>query len=574
VHEECQLSKKEVAMKFATSRANGLHFRCLAVLLAAVCAVHIQAQTGSLGDAHITSVSPISTAAYQRILIRGAHFGVNPPYNGCNEHLRITDVNTNWSVPAVGPFGGCQAGVLVTSWSDSEIEIEGFPSFQKGTDAFKIGDVIKIEVNNAAQGGPMSWISARVGEGESHAALPPAPAPTPTPHPRQEPATATTSVPAASEPDPDKARAKIVQALVKKQATSLELSVGKMYLYGMETGGGFSSSTFVDGQYAKVENADGKLSAALAYGTANRNSYDTRTGYHTIGGVSVGGSWEHFAAYYGSNHQRGAHEASVSFQTTEESLVIVFGLATSGQKVVGFDGIPGLEIDASGGGELIAHSYVKPGTFNIVEHSEVVAAGQDPAHMTNLVGIFVFGGKSAADEVATAAVPSAHGIDGSAKGNIHEIDFLNFEYSTTCLNENGPAVPVRVSKGQASNQDGQFWVDKPVYGDFEGDGHELAAVAVGCHPADMSPNVGFSEVLVFEMSEGGPKLLTKLPPSFWKQARVTGLKVSNQQLAADFLEMGMGSNACPEWVITSKLRWNGTSFVNAGESRRKNSCAR
>jgi len=67
--------------------------------------------------------------------------------------------------------------------------------------------------------------------------------------------------------------------------------------------------------------------------------------------------------------------------------------------------------------------------------------------------------------------------------------------------------------------------------------------------------------------------VAKLPPSYWKQARVTGLKVSNQQLAVDYLEMGMGSGACPEWILTAKLRWDGSRFVNAGQSHKKNSCA-
>ncbi len=367
--------------------------------------------------------------------------------------------------------------------------------------------------------------------------------------------------------------ARIVQSLIREQATSIELPRGRMYLYGMETGGGFPSSSFVEGQYAKVENADGKLSAALAYGTNNRNSYSTQTAYHTIGGVSVGGSWKHFAAFCGLNRKREAHDASVSFQTSEDSLVVVFGLAGD-QKIVGFDGIPGLEVDASGGGELIAHAYVKPGTFNVVQHS-VGAAGQDPAHMTDLVGIFVFGGEESSNPPAAVSESSPAGSSrgSDAKRNIRDVDFQNFEYRSNCLSEEMPAEVIHISNGQANNQDGEFRADKPVYGDLKGDGHELAAVALGCHPAAISPNVNFSEVFVFEMSEGDPKILAKLPPSFWKQERVTGLKVSNQQLAVDFLEMGDGFAVCPEWVVTSKFRWNGSRFVSTGQSRRKNSCA-
>ncbi len=90
---------------------------------------------------------------------------------------------------------------------------------------------------------------------------------------------------------------------------------------------------------------------------------------------------------------------------------------------------------------------------------------------------------------------------------------------------------------------------------------------LSCHPGDMSPNVAFSEVFVFEMLAAGSNVLAKLPFSW----RVTGVKISNRQLAVVFLE---GSGACPEWIVTSNLRWNGSRFVSTGQSRKKNSCAR
>ena len=140
--------------------------------------------TNTQGTAQITSVGPISPRAWQTIVITGAHFGTSPPINGCPDHMRVTDVTTNWSVPAVGPFGGCQAGIFVSSWNDNEIVIEGFPSFQRGQDAFKIGDVIKIEVSSAQQGGPTSWYSVRVSPKETRAPASTALAPVPTQSPQ------------------------------------------------------------------------------------------------------------------------------------------------------------------------------------------------------------------------------------------------------------------------------------------------------------------------------------------------------------------------------------------------------
>jgi len=497
----------------------------------------------------ISAVTPVLAKQTQTITISGRGFGTVIPYNGDSNFIQLSDITRNWNAGHSGNL----VNLIVAEWTDSRIVLQGFSGSYGGGWSLATGDVLVVQVWNAHSGAGPASFRAEVKADDPVAQ----------------------SVMTDDTP-PSPPGAKIVKATIREGGTSLELPPGQMYLFGMSTGGGAPSSQFTAGQYADAKNAAGLLSDALAYGTNNQNSYSTQTAYHDIGGVSVAGSWEHFVAYYGANHQSGAHDASVSFQTNEDSLVVVLGLASS-QQFVSVEGIPNLQVDASrtGGGIVIAHANVKAGSYNVVEHSKVLAAGQDPAHMADLVGVFVFGGKGSSGSAAATAAGSPTSASGSsAKGNIREVDFQNFDYSTTCLGENDPSVAVHISKGQASNQDGQFWADKPVYGNFKGDGHELAAVALSCHPADMSPNVGFSEILVFEMSERGPKLLAKLPPSFWKQARVTGLKVSNQQLTADFLEMGMGSNACPEWVVTSKLRWNGTSFVNAGQSRRKNSCAR
>jgi hypothetical protein len=118
------------------------------------------------GAAKITSVGPISPKAWQTILIKGTHFGMNAPFNGCSDLIRVTDLTSNQVVGPFAPGRFCYAPILVTSWADGEIVIEGFPSFQRGQDAFKVGDVIKIEIGNRQQqGAPMAWYSARVTPG-------------------------------------------------------------------------------------------------------------------------------------------------------------------------------------------------------------------------------------------------------------------------------------------------------------------------------------------------------------------------------------------------------------------------
>jgi hypothetical protein len=171
-----------------------------------------------------------------------------------------------------------------------------------------------------------------------------------------------------------------------------------MYLYGMATGGAAPSSSFSAGPYARALDAAGQIAAALAYGNNDQNSYTTATGFHIMGGVSIAGSWDSFQAFYGSNSRSGASSASVNFPVSENSLVVVIGLAAS-QQSVQLAGVPGLEIDASSSGPgasegmVIAHTYLPPGMYTATEQSAALAGGQDPAHMADLIGVFVFGAK-------------------------------------------------------------------------------------------------------------------------------------------------------------------------------------
>ncbi len=119
------------------------------------------------GGPEITSVGPISTKAWQRIVIKGAHFGTGQPYNGCSDFLRATDITDGRVFGAFAPGRFCYAGLYVTSWTDTEIVIEAFTPFKQGQDAFKVGDVIRIDVTNPSQtgwvgGAPVGSYSVRV----------------------------------------------------------------------------------------------------------------------------------------------------------------------------------------------------------------------------------------------------------------------------------------------------------------------------------------------------------------------------------------------------------------------------
>ena len=197
-------------------------------------------------------------------------------------------------------------------------------------------------------------------------------------------------------PRPGLALAGTVQAVIQPGATSIQLPPGQMYVYGMVTGGAFPTSPLTTTQGAKVTDAAGQLSAALAWGSNAHNDYTTDTAYHVIGGVSVSGSWDAFNFFLGSNEQSGASSAAAGFVVPGDSLVVIIGLGSS-QQFITLQGVPGLQTDAMSSGPgteamIIAHAYLPRGNYTVTELTSAVD-GQDPMHMADLVGVFVFGPK-------------------------------------------------------------------------------------------------------------------------------------------------------------------------------------
>lgn len=187
----------------------------------------------------------------------------------------------------------------------------------------------------------------------------------------------------------------VENAMIQSGQTSLTLPPGSsIYLYGMATGGAAPSSPFSNGPYAQASDAAGQLAVALAASPENTNVFTTQTGYQTLGAVAVSG-FRHYGASYGSNGSSGASSASDTFTVSRPSLVVVIGLASS-QQNVNLAGIAGIKIDASGSaqgasdGVIIAHAYLGPGRYTVTEQSAATAGGQDPNHMADLVGVFVF----------------------------------------------------------------------------------------------------------------------------------------------------------------------------------------
>jgi hypothetical protein len=227
-------------------------------------------------------------------------------------------------------------------------------------------------------------------------------------------------LPPARKPSTGVGQANIIQAVIQNGQSSLQLPPGRIYLYGMSTGGASPSTPFATGQFAQAVNAAGQLSAALAYSNTSQNSYNTQTGFHAIGGVSLAGSWDSFNTFYGSNQQRGASTASAEFMVSENSVVVVIAVGSS-QQDIQLQGVPSLHTDAisRGGGTesmIIAHANLPPGTYAVSETTRA-DGGQDPAHMVDLIGVFVLGSKDGKlDSAISQTTPAQSQIASASLG--------------------------------------------------------------------------------------------------------------------------------------------------------------
>jgi hypothetical protein len=163
-----------------------------------------------------------------------------------------------------------------------------------------------------------------------------------------------------------------------------------------------------------------------------------------------------------------------------------------------------------------------------------------------------------------------------ADGEIHHVDFLNFTYPLTeKYKKYGFGNSVRVYSGECRitpepEEESYFKINKILYGDLTGDGHEEAIILVRyCFE---KCNFSNKDVFVYTMQNGSPVLLTRLHfedmeadynryflpdkeggGDMWSEGDIslddTGLLVADRAAG--------GPHCCPEYGVILKYRWDG-----------------
>ncbi|OLD41845.1 MAG: hypothetical protein AUI60_00365, partial [Thaumarchaeota archaeon 13_1_40CM_2_39_4] len=120
---------------------------------------------------------------------------------------------------------------------------------------------------------------------------------------------------------------------------------------------------------------------------------------------------------YGTNNAPAASSASDTFTVAAQgSLVVVFALGGDEQCLT-VSGIPGLTTDATNKNIPglpnvieIDHTYLNSGTYTVTENTQQCAAGQDPNHAGDLIGVFVFSPTTSDTTSPILSVPSDFGV--------------------------------------------------------------------------------------------------------------------------------------------------------------------
>jgi uncharacterized protein (TIGR03437 family) len=125
--------------------------RSKAVLLTSIflaASFSAECQTSQLSGTYITSVSAILPQQTQTITITGKGFGTQAPYSGESAFIAFTDLSAN-PVWAAGGYVSDYVGLVVSSWTDTQIVISGFVGEYGSTYHLNNGDIVNFYVANA-----------------------------------------------------------------------------------------------------------------------------------------------------------------------------------------------------------------------------------------------------------------------------------------------------------------------------------------------------------------------------------------------------------------------------------------
>lgn len=170
----------------------------------------------------------------------------------------------------------------------------------------------------------------------------------------------------------------------------------------------------------------------------------------------------------------------------------------------------------------------------------------------------------------------------SAQTDIRKIDFQNFTYQPFCAGDetNDVYATIKVTGGTIKNVKlvgdeyqqidenlpNYFDVEKPIYGDIDGDGKDEAIITSVCNTGGTGQ---FDEGYIYTLKKGKPVLLTRFQGGDRGFGGIVSVKFEKGSLVVERNDSVGGANCCAEFTLTDHYKWNGGKLVAVGKSVRR-----
>lgn len=187
---------------------------------------------------------------------------------------------------------------------------------------------------------------------------------------------------------------------------------------------------------------------------------------------------------------------------------------------------------------------------------------------------------AASDTNSSAAGQPLIGSAGGAaekqvSDEIRKVDFKNFTYQPYCVGEENKPENVTVKNGEFSEEKKvddfverfYFNIFSVAYGDVNGDKKEDAVVLSVCNTGGTG---NFTEGFIYEIKNGKPALLTRIPGGDRAHGGLRDAKVENGLIIVESNDAGeLGGACCPEFIITTKYKVRGDKLEQSGAETRR-----
>ena len=157
-------------------------------------------------------------------------------------------------------------------------------------------------------------------------------------------------------------------------------------------------------------------------------------------------------------------------------------------------------------------------------------------------------------------------VSAFSQSSIRKVDFKNFQYRLSCGTadaRSGVTVKNGEFKGLKRGVDVSLKIYEVKFGDLNKDGRDEALVLYAC---GSGASYVYFRGLVFTLRGNRPILMTEVEGGNKGNGGFYEVRFARDVLVVERYQLGTaGSPCCPEFIETTKYRWNGKGLVQTGK---------